>query len=45
MPLYELDGKRPTVPEDAWVAPTAVLIGDVRLGAGVERLVRRRAPR
>jgi carbonic anhydrase/acetyltransferase-like protein (isoleucine patch superfamily) len=34
MPLFELDGKRPQVHEDAWIAPTAVLIGDVRVGAG-----------
>ncbi|KRB79886.1 acetyltransferase [Sphingomonas sp. Root710] len=35
MPLYEYDGKSPTLPEDgsAWVAPSADLIGDVRLGA------------
>jgi carbonic anhydrase/acetyltransferase-like protein (isoleucine patch superfamily) len=32
MPLYEYDGKRPTVPESAWVAPSAELIGDVVLG-------------
>ncbi|MBV9840607.1 MAG: gamma carbonic anhydrase family protein [Sphingomonadaceae bacterium] len=33
MPLYELDGKRPTLPEDGscWVAPSAVVVGDVRL--------------
>jgi carbonic anhydrase/acetyltransferase-like protein (isoleucine patch superfamily) len=34
MPLFELAGKRPQVHEDAWIAPTAVLIGDVRVGAG-----------
>lgn len=36
MPLYELDGQRPALPADgsAWVAPSADLIGDVRLGAG-----------
>ena len=33
MPLYEIDGKRPSVASDAWVAPSAELIGDVRLGA------------
>lgn len=34
MPLYSLDGRRPTLPPDGsfWIAPTAVLIGDVRLG-------------
>jgi len=39
MPLYEIDGLRPTLPEDgsSWAAPSADLIGDVRLGheAGV----------
>ena len=34
MPLYDLDGKRPQVHADAYIAPTAVLIGDVRIGAG-----------
>ncbi|OYY88967.1 MAG: gamma carbonic anhydrase family protein [Sphingomonas sp. 28-66-16] len=35
MPLYEFEGKRPVVdPDGAWVAPSADLIGDVRLGAG-----------
>jgi carbonic anhydrase/acetyltransferase-like protein (isoleucine patch superfamily) len=34
MPEFELNGKRPTVHPDAYVAPTAVLIGDVRIGAG-----------
>ncbi len=34
MPLYEIDGKRPQIdPAGAWVAPSADLIGDVRLGA------------
>ena len=33
MPLYEIDSKRPSVASDAWVAPSAELIGDVRLGA------------
>jgi carbonic anhydrase/acetyltransferase-like protein (isoleucine patch superfamily) len=32
MPLYEYDGKRPTVPDSAWIAPSADLIGDVVLG-------------
>ncbi|MBV9993357.1 MAG: gamma carbonic anhydrase family protein [Alphaproteobacteria bacterium] len=33
MPIYELDGARPELPEDGsyWIAPTAVLIGRVRL--------------
>lgn len=36
MPLYELNGKRPTFEDenDCWIAPTAVLIGDVRIGKG-----------
>lgn len=36
MPLYAIDGRRPVLPDDgsAWVAPSADLIGDVRLGAG-----------
>jgi carbonic anhydrase/acetyltransferase-like protein (isoleucine patch superfamily) len=32
--LIEHRGERPRVDPDAWVAPTAVLCGDVRLGAG-----------
>ncbi|MBN9244518.1 MAG: gamma carbonic anhydrase family protein [Mesorhizobium sp.] len=34
MPLYELDGKAPHFDDAAsnWIAPDAVLIGDVRLG-------------
>jgi len=35
MPLYEIDGLQPQVPETSWVAPSADLIGDVRLGQGV----------
>ncbi|WCT74803.1 gamma carbonic anhydrase family protein [Sphingomonas naphthae] len=37
MPLYEIDGKRPTLPADgsAWVAPSADVIGDAVLGEGV----------
>lgn len=34
MPLYEIDGKRPQVPDSAWVAPSADLIGEVMLGEG-----------
>jgi carbonic anhydrase/acetyltransferase-like protein (isoleucine patch superfamily) len=33
MPLYALDGTGPTLAPGAWVAPSADLIGDVRLGA------------
>ncbi len=32
--LYALGNLRPTVDPTAWVAPTAVLIGDVRIGPG-----------
>jgi carbonic anhydrase/acetyltransferase-like protein (isoleucine patch superfamily) len=31
---FELSGKRPRVHPDAYIAPTAVLIGDVEVGAG-----------
>ena len=31
---FELDGKRPRVHPDAYIAPTAVLIGDVEVEAG-----------
>jgi carbonic anhydrase/acetyltransferase-like protein (isoleucine patch superfamily) len=30
--IVELGGVRPTIGEDVWLAPTAVLIGDVRVG-------------
>ena len=35
MPLYELDGQRPSLPADgsAWVAPSADVIGDARLAS------------
>lgn len=33
MALYEIDGIAPTLGQGAWVAPSADLIGDVRLGA------------
>jgi carbonic anhydrase/acetyltransferase-like protein (isoleucine patch superfamily) len=32
--IYEFEGKRPTIAEDAFVAPTATLIGDVTVEAG-----------
>lgn len=32
MPLYEIGGKRPQLGFDAWVAPSADLIGEVTLG-------------
>src|ERR1700680_4796949 len=31
---FDLGGKRPKVHPDAYIAPTAVLIGDVEVGAG-----------
>ena len=31
MPLYEIAGQRPIIADDAWVAPSADLIGDVHL--------------
>ena len=34
MPLFEFEGKRPSVHPDAFVAPTATLIGDVTVEAG-----------
>jgi carbonic anhydrase/acetyltransferase-like protein (isoleucine patch superfamily) len=34
MPIYELDGARPELAEESWVAPDAVLIGKVRLLKG-----------
>jgi carbonic anhydrase/acetyltransferase-like protein (isoleucine patch superfamily) len=30
--LLELDGIAPTIGDDVWLAPTAVLVGDVRVG-------------
>ncbi len=33
MPLYQLGGEQPAIAPDAWVAPSADLIGDVRLAA------------
>ena len=34
MPVYELDGIRPEIAADCWIAPDAVLIGKVRLLEG-----------
>ncbi|MCA3244299.1 MAG: gamma carbonic anhydrase family protein [Alphaproteobacteria bacterium] len=34
MPLYPYQGLLPTLHPDAWVAPTATVIGDTHLGAG-----------
>jgi gamma-carbonic anhydrase len=33
-PLYALDGVAPRIAADAWIAPTAVVIGDVEIGPG-----------
>jgi carbonic anhydrase/acetyltransferase-like protein (isoleucine patch superfamily) len=34
MPLYEFEGVRPTIADDAWIAPTAAIIGDVTIESG-----------
>jgi carbonic anhydrase/acetyltransferase-like protein (isoleucine patch superfamily) len=34
MQLFEFEGKSPTVHPEAFVAPTAVLVGDVTIEAG-----------
>src|ERR1700683_5293303 len=33
MPLFEFEGRRPQISPEAWIAPTATLIGDVRVEA------------
>ena len=33
MPIYEFEGKRPTIDPTAWVAPTADIIGNVEIGS------------
>ena len=33
-PLWAFEGVTPTLAPDAWVAPTAAVIGDVTLGPG-----------
>ena len=43
--IIELDGKTPQVADDAFIAPTAVLIGDVTVDGGRLDLVRRRPAR
>ena len=30
--IMEVNGRAPTIGEDVWLAPTAVLVGDVRVG-------------
>lgn len=32
--VFEYDGRRPTIHPDAWIAPTATVIGDVTIEAG-----------
>ena len=32
MPIYEFEGKCPSIDPSAWVAPSADVIGDVRIG-------------
>lgn len=34
MPLFEFEGKRPTIHPEAFIAPTATIIGDVTVEAG-----------
>jgi carbonic anhydrase/acetyltransferase-like protein (isoleucine patch superfamily) len=34
MNLFEYEGKRPVIAADAWIAPTATLIGDVTIESG-----------
>jgi carbonic anhydrase/acetyltransferase-like protein (isoleucine patch superfamily) len=34
MPLFSFEGRSPTVHPDAWVAPTATVVGDVVIEAG-----------
>jgi carbonic anhydrase/acetyltransferase-like protein (isoleucine patch superfamily) len=35
MPLFSFEGKSPTVHPDAWIAPTATLVGEVVVEEGV----------
>jgi len=30
MPLFAFEGREPSVSPEAWIAPTATLVGDVR---------------
>jgi len=32
MPLYEVNGKKPTIGDGTWIAPSAEIIGDVTIG-------------
>jgi carbonic anhydrase/acetyltransferase-like protein (isoleucine patch superfamily) len=38
MPIYQLGDKKPVIPESCYIADTAVIIGDVRLGERVSVL-------
>jgi carbonic anhydrase/acetyltransferase-like protein (isoleucine patch superfamily) len=31
MPLFAFEGRKPTISPTAWIAPTATLVGDVRV--------------
>lgn len=33
MPLYEINGKRPEIGDNTWIAPSAEIIGDVTIGS------------
>jgi carbonic anhydrase/acetyltransferase-like protein (isoleucine patch superfamily) len=33
MPIYSLRDRRPSIADSVWIAPNAIVIGDVRLGA------------
>jgi carbonic anhydrase/acetyltransferase-like protein (isoleucine patch superfamily) len=33
MPLFAFEGREPEISPDAWIAPTATLVGDVRVEA------------
>lgn len=35
MPIYAIGNKRPQIDESVWIAPNAIVIGDVRLGRNV----------
>jgi carbonic anhydrase/acetyltransferase-like protein (isoleucine patch superfamily) len=43
MPMFEFEGLAPTVSPGAWIAPTATLVGDVRVEEGASIVVRRGA--
>ena len=34
MPIYEYEGNRPVIADDAFIAPTATIVGDVTIEAG-----------